>query len=578
MQQSSHEQAEGSAASGAAETAQLQARRLALLSKVAAQLLLHERPEELLNGLFEEISAQLGLEVYFNFLLAPCGDYLFLGSYAGVSEALASSIQRLELGQAVCGTVARERQPQVVENVQDRSDELTTLIRSLGITAYVCHPLLARDRLLGTLSFGTRQRPSFEPDEVELMRTVCDQVAAALERARLISELVEKGREAQEARAAAETASRTKDEFLATLSHELRTPLTPVLLAVQKLGSDPRLPLELRPELERMRRNVEVEARLIDDLLDLTRIARGKIQLHSEVVDVHGLLAHAVEICEADLARKGIRLHFEPRAGESWVWGDPARLEQIFWNLLSNGIKFTDPGGEVFLRTENEPDGGLRVEVADTGVGIDPEALPRIFEAFEQGSAQMTRRFGGLGLGLAISKTLADLHGGSIEARSEGRGRGTTFTVRLRTLSRPKEETAPGECRCPAASCRSHILLVEDHADTADALAELLRLAGHRVIVAGTIEQALARAQEAQEDGGIDLVISDLGLPDGSGLDLMPRLRSLYGLKGIALSGYGMDEDLQRSREAGFELHLTKPVSPQRLTEAISRVSAISEQ
>lgn len=574
MQQSSPQSTDGTAGSGPAETAQAQ--RLALLSRIAAQLLLHERPEELLDSLFEEISAQLGLEVYFNFLVAPCGDYLFLGSYAGVSEPIASSIQRLELGQAVCGTVARDRQPKVVENVQDRSDELTALIRSLGITAYVCHPLVARDRLLGTLSFGTRQRPSFEPDEVELMRTVCDQVAAALERARLISELVDRSREAQEARAAAETASRAKDEFLATLSHELRTPLTPVLLAVQKLGSDPRLPSELQPELERMRRNVEVEARLIDDLLDLTRIARGKIQLHSEVVDVHALLAHAVEICEADLTRKGIRLHFEPGAGESWVWGDPGRLEQIFWNLLSNGIKFTDPGGEVFLRTENEPDGGLRVEVADTGVGIDPKALPRIFDAFEQGGVQMTRRFGGLGLGLAICRTLVNLHDGSIDARSEGRGRGTTFTVRLRTLPRPEEAAAVGEHRCPAASCHSHILLVEDHADTADALAELLSLAGHRVSVAGTVEEALARARRAQEEGAIDLVISDLGLPDGSGLDLMPQLRSLYGLRGIALSGYGMEEDLQRSREAGFEVHLTKPVSPQRLSEAISRVSTMN--
>jgi signal transduction histidine kinase/ActR/RegA family two-component response regulator len=574
MQQSSYQLTDATVAPGAVETAQRQARRLALLSNVAAQLLLHERPEELLDSLFEEISAQLGLEVFFNFLVVPCGDSLFLGSYSGVSEQVAKSIQRLEFGQAVCGTVARERQRRVVEDVQNRSDDLTALIRSLGITAYVCHPLLARGRLLGTLSFGTRQRPRFDPDEVELMRTVCDQLAAALERARLISELVDKSREAQEARAAAEAANRTKDEFLATLSHELRTPLTPVLLSVQKLESDPRLSRELRPELERMRRNVEVEARLIDDLLDLTRIARGKIQLHPEGVDVHGLLAHAVEICEADLTRKGIRLHFEPRAQESWVWGDPGRLEQIFWNLLSNGIKFTDPGGEVFLRTDDGPDGGLEVEVVDTGVGIDTEALPRIFDAFEQGGAQMTRRFGGLGLGLAISKALTDLHGGSIQARSEGRGRGAVFTVRLPTIQRPEGAAVAGESGEWASTRQSHILLVEDHFDTAEVLAEFLMGTGHRVSVAGSVEEALTRARAAQEDGGLDLVISDLGLPDGSGLDLMPRLKDLYGLKGIALSGYGMDEDLQRSQEAGFEIHLTKPVSPQTLVEAILRVSA----
>ena len=574
MQQSSYQLADASVAPGAAETTRRQARRLALLSNVAAQLLLHDRPEELLDSLFEEISTQLGLEVFFNFLVAPCGDYLFLGTYAGVSEEVAKSLQHLEFGQAVCGTVACERQRRVVEDVQSLSDDLTTLIRSLGITAYVCHPLLARGRLLGTLSFGTRQRPRFEPDEVELMRTVCDQVAAALERARLISELVDKGREAQEARAAAEAANRTKDEFLATLSHELRTPLTPVLLSVQKLESDPRLPRELRPELERMRRNVEVEARLIDDLLDLTRIARGKIQLHHEGVDVHGLLAHTLEICEADLNRKGIRLHFEPQARESWVWGDPARLEQIFWNLLSNAIKFTDSGGEVFLRTEDGPDGGLKVEVADTGVGIDPEALPRIFDAFEQGGAQMTRRFGGLGLGLAISRALTDLHGGSIQARSEGRGRGAAFSIRLPTIQKLQGAEVVGESGQQASASRSHILLVEDHSDTAEVLAEFLMSAGHRVSVAGSVEEALARAQAAQKDGGLDLVISDVGLPDGSGFDLMPELKSLYGLKGIALSGYGMDEDLQKSVEAGFEIHLTKPVSPQHLVEAILKVSA----
>lgn len=552
-----------------------QARRLALLSEIAAGLLLHERPEELLEKLFEKISAELGLEVYFNFLVHSSGEHLVMGSYAGIPEDVAGTLQRVEFGQAVCGMVALERAGKVVESVQDRSDEMTSLIRTLGITAYSCHPLMAWGQLLGTLSFGTRLRERFEPDELELMQTACDLVAAAIERARLISELVERGRDAEEAWAAAEAANRTKDKFLATLSHELRTPLTPVLLSAQALAADRRLPAELRPVVERMRRNVEFEARLIDDLLDLTRIARGKIQLHSEVVDVHGLIEHAVEICGAELESKKIRLRQELRARESWVWGDPARLEQILWNVLSNAIKFSHEGGEIVLRTVNEPEGCLDIQVTDAGIGIAPEALRGIFDAFEQGGAQITRHFGGLGLGLAISKALAELHGGSIRADSPGRDQGATFTLRLKTVPQPGEETLAGHRQGTAPPSGLHVLLVEDHADTAEAVAEFLSMAGHRVTLARSLKEALSQAQAVH---GIDLVISDLGLPDGSGIDLMPELRGRYGLKGIALSGYGMEEDLQRSLEAGFEMHLTKPIAPQTLADALSKVAGGGNQ
>ena len=549
--------------------------RLALLSDAAARLLLHERPRELLRDLFDEISSQLGLEVYFNFLVHPSGEYLVLDSFAGIPEGSALSLERLDFGQAVCGRVARDQQGRVVESVQGRRDEMTSLIRSFGIQAYFCHPLIARGRFLGTLSFGTRRRARFEPDELELMRTVGDQVAVALERSRLMAELTRRSREAEEARAAAEAANRTKDEFLATLSHELRTPLTPVLLTVHALQADPRLPADLRPELERMRRNIDLEARLIDDLLDLTRIACGKLEIQPEVADVHGLLEHVVAISGGGGADKGIRPRLELCAKESRVWGDPARLEQIFWNLLSNAVKFTDRGGDILVRTDNDAAGCLAVRVIDTGVGIDPETLSRIFNAFEQGGAQVTRRFGGLGLGLAISKALTGLHGGSIEAESAGRGRGATFTVRLPTVSGPSASDLARESRLSGPSRSRHILLVEDHADTAEAVADFLRGAGHRVTLARSVREALSRAREAQDGGGespIDLVVSDLGLPDGSGLDIMPELKERYGLPGIALSGYGMEEDVRRSREAGFELHITKPVAPQALSEAIARV------
>ncbi|HYO16004.1 MAG TPA: GAF domain-containing protein, partial [Thermoanaerobaculia bacterium] len=287
----------GEALGAARRRAERQTERLRLLSDVAAQLLVHDRPRDLLATLFDRIAAHLGLEVYFNFLVSPDGSHLILASCAGVPGDRIPGLQRLDFGQAVCGTVARDRTGMTVEDVSSRDDQMTALIREFGITAYACYPLLANERLIGTLSFGTRQRGRFQPDEIEFLRTISDQVAVVLERSRLMAELTEREREAREAREVAEAASRTKDEFLATLSHELRTPLTPVLLSVQALENDPRLPAELRPELERMRRNVVLEARLIDDLLDLTRIARGKVRLHPEVVDAHALLERGVETC-----------------------------------------------------------------------------------------------------------------------------------------------------------------------------------------------------------------------------------------------------------------------------------------
>jgi signal transduction histidine kinase/ActR/RegA family two-component response regulator len=562
---------------GARRRAERQAERLRLLSEIAAQLLAHDRPRDLLSTLFSRVSAHLSLEVYFNFLVSPDGSHLTLASYAGVPGGRATGLRRLEFGQAVCGTVARTQVGMTVEDVSSRCDEMTALIRELGITAYFCHPLLANGRLIGTLSFGTRQRPRFEPDEIELLRTIADQVAVALERSQLIAELVDREREAREAREAAEAASRTKDEFLAALSHELRTPLTPVLLSVQTLKDHPRLPAELLPELERMRRNVVLEARLIDDLLDLTRIARGKIQLHPEILDAHALLERVIETCIDPERGTRPRPELDFAAAESWVWGDPARLEQVFWNLLSNAFKFSGPEGCIRVRTSNEPPGWLRIEVIDNGPGIAEEALSRIFNAFEQGGRHVGRRFGGLGLGLAISKSLVELHGGAIMARSEGPGTGATFSVELASVPAPLPDAPPEESSRSEPRCSLHVLLVEDHADTADALADLLRDRGHRVAVARTLadaREAVRTAQEGEDRDPLDLIVSDLGLPDGSGIDLMRELSARYGLRGIALSGYGMDEDVRRSLEAGFTLHLTKPVAPSALIAALHKVAS----
>jgi PAS domain S-box-containing protein len=399
-----------------------------------------------------------------------------------------------------------------------------------------------------------------------------------------ISDRIRAQEELERAHQEAQAANAAKDRFLATLSHELRTPLTPVLAVLARLESDPGLARHA-DELAMIRRNVELEARLIDDLLDLTRISRGKLELHRRETDARKVIEHALATTEREMAEKGLRLEAQLAAEEHRVWADAPRLTQVFWNLLSNAVKFTPPGGTITVQSRIEQSRfGARelvVEVRDTGIGIEPEVLPRIFEAFEQTDRRITRKFGGLGLGLAVSRAIVDLHGGRLTASSDGRGLGATFTVRLPLggiqeeldetgiwFSRPRlADAAPGT----GAERSLHILLVEDHADTAEAMADLLRLSGHQVTVAGSVAEALAAA-EGGNGASFDLVLSDLGLPDGSGQDLMRELVSRYGLKGIAISGYGMEDDIRRSREAGFAQHLTKPVNRQALEAMIRQV------
>jgi signal transduction histidine kinase len=385
----------------------------------------------------------------------------------------------------------------------------------------------------------------------------------------------------QAARAQAEAANKAKDHFLATLSHELRTPLNPVLMTVSAMQTDPGLPERFQEDVEVVRRNVELESKLIDDLLDLTRIARGKLELSPEAVDLHAVLEHALETCcEEDARRKHLSISSDLAATRRFVWGDSARLSQVFWNLLKNAVKFTPEGGEISLRSWDDADGHtIVVEVRDTGIGIEPDAAARIFDAFEQESRGITRRFGGLGLGLAICKALVDLHGGQIEVSSGGKGRGSTFTVRLATVRepaargpRPRVATGPGVDG--NGEPRSiDVLLVEDHEMTARVMSRLLRQAGYHVTVATDVTTAKRYTDERR----FDVVISDLGLPDGTGLDVMKHLRSRHGIPGIAVSGYGMEEDVRQTREAGFSEHLVKPIDLPKLQAAIARTMGWGE-
>jgi len=377
------------------------------------------------------------------------------------------------------------------------------------------------------------------------------------------------------AKETAESASRAKDHFVAALSHELRTPLTPVLLSAAALRQDGRLPLEVRGQMAMIERNIALEARLIDDLLDLTRITRGKFQLRSEACDAHSLLAHAIDIVRDDARAKNLEVHLDLAAAHSGVTGDPARLQQVFWNLLKNAVKFTAPGGKITIHTRDDAaQDRLVVEVSDTGLGFTPEAAERIFQPFEQEGRGGDHRLGGLGLGLAIARAIVDLHGGVIRAGSPGAGQGATFTVVLPGATLPPQGMLTADVHDRAATGVTEsrrILLVEDHEPTLEVLSRLLTRAGHQIIPAQSVEAA----KKAASNGAYDMLISDLGLPDGTGLDLIAALREdRPNLPAIALSGYGMEDDLRRTREAGFAAHLVKPVDFDQLRAALHKLGS----
>jgi len=366
-------------------------------------------------------------------------------------------------------------------------------------------------------------------------------------------------------------ANAAKDQFLAQLSHELRSPLTPVIAMVGELEAELPDSEPVKGALEVVRRNVELEARLIDDLLDITRISKGKLQLSFEPISIHQILQRAYEICRNEIEAKNLEVNFALRAAHPYVEGDPARLQQVFWNLIKNSVKFTPEKGRISIETLNPAPNNIEVRVIDTGIGIEPQAIDKIFDAFEQGQSDITRRFGGLGLGLTISKTLIDAHGGHIRVQSSGKNQGATFTIELNTVERPIERDGQGEDlsadRKPDVAVTSdrRLLLVDDHYDTCLSMKRMLERRGYQITVAHSAEQAVEKVRTQE----FDLLISDIGLPDRSGYELMRELRLNKRLPGIALSGFGSEQDVNQAREAGFAEHLTKPINFERLEKTI---------
>lgn len=367
----------------------------------------------------------------------------------------------------------------------------------------------------------------------------------------------------------AEAANAAKDRFLAMLSHELRTPLTPILAAttfIEQRFIDQGAPLPdgLSELLPLIRRNIELEARLIDDLLDLNTISHGKLSLELAPMDLHEAMQDLIRTARIEAADKNLQINTRLDAARCCINGDAARVQQIIWNLLRNAIKFTPTDGAVLIETRNPDDAHIAIRVTDSGIGIGDAAMPRIFSAFEQADTSITRQFGGLGLGLAIAHALTLRHGGSLQAYSAGEGLGASFTVTLPlTDALPVERAAPTLSRGDGGPLR--ILLVEDNQDTTLAMVTLLGMSGHSVDAAATVADARSMAS----NGHYDLLISDLGLPDGNGMDVVRAFAQHQSAPSIAMTGYGMDEDIRRCRDAGFTAHVTKPVGFDRLNELI---------
>ncbi len=361
-----------------------------------------------------------------------------------------------------------------------------------------------------------------------------------------------------------EEASKAKDTFLATLSYELRTPLTPVLATLSAWEANEDLPVFLRPDLKRIRRNIELEAKLIDDLLDITRIEHGKLFLEKEVVDAHALIENVAAILQSDCDAHGVRLSITPQARESFIEADPARIQQVLWNIIGNAVKFTSAGNHIMIVTSDLGGGELEIAISDDGAGMSRETLDKIFENFHQGDPARNMRKRGLGLGLSIAKALVQAHGGTLKASSKGAGRGSCLTMVLQTA--PTGATTSSASHIPSTE-KLRILLVEDHEDTAQVLAQLMRGMGHAVEICSSV----AQGREMIRSHEFDIILSDLGLPDGTGIDFIRSARETCQTPAVVLTGYGMAEDIKNCLQAGFDEHLTKPVDFEKLEQALRR-------
>jgi len=485
------------------------------------------------------------------------------GEYRGPQDRLV-----IEPGRGAGGLVLRSGEPFRSDDLGRDSRiarEQEPLIEVEGLVATLIVPIMVEGRVEGLL-YVHRRTPRPFPDRSEtILRLLAEYASIAIHNMRLLAH-------EYQMRAEAEGASRMKDEFLATISHELRSPLQPLLNWAYLLRSPNLDPASAERALDAIERSTKTLGQLIEDLLDVSRIVTGKLRLQARPVRLPAVIRSAIEAVEAAALAKAVALEARIDPDLPVVLGDPDRLQQVLWNLLSNGIKFTPRGGRVMVTVTGGADEVL-ITVADTGAGIKPEFLPHVFERFRQAESSTNRAYGGLGLGLAIVRHLVELHGGSVSVASEGEGRGSTFTVRLPVASavRMPAERAPVAVTSDTPAVPSltglHILVVDDEADAREVMRFMLERGGARVRIADSAAAALDAVREERPD----LVISDIGMPIEDGYVMVRRLRAMEDgarrVPAIALTAYASEEDSRRARVAGFDAHLSKPVDPARLIE-----------
>jgi hypothetical protein len=609
-------------------------KNLQLLFNTANILLSSQQSVTLIEAVFQELAKQINLDVYFNYVIEGNSQVMQLVSYTGFSEEIAKELVTLEFGQAVCGTVAQEQRVITLDHVRESTDPRTLLLRTLGIRAFYSYPLIAQGRLIGTLSFGSRRLSEFSENQKAIIQAVCDQVAIAMDRASLIASLQTQTEQLREA-------NRMKDEFLAVLSHELRSPLNAILGWSHLLRTRQFSPDKIGQGLETIERNAKKQNQLIDDLLDISRIIRGKLKFNPQTCDLVPIIISAIETVSLAAQAKEINLHFYPHFSDSResevdtkmllssvpaviVSGDSDRLQQILWNLLTNAIKFTPQGGNVEIRldqiTISNPDlnnsrgvEGLgsrgaeipsrvlqrqgsnyqqlplrkyaQIQVIDNGVGISADFLPYVFDRFRQADSSSTRSYGGLGLGLSLVRHLVELHGGTVDVKSSGHNQGSTFTIKLPLLEESTNaqkqkslEEVEESASSPLKSSISlpeltsvRVLVVDDETDSRKFMKTVLEECQAEVIAVASVPEALQMLKRWQPD----VLISDIGMPQEDGYSLIRQVRSLPPDQGgnipaAALTAYAGLEDRLRAIQAGFQLHLPKPIEPAELAIVIA--------
>jgi signal transduction histidine kinase/DNA-binding response OmpR family regulator len=538
--------------------------RLRLLSRTAGQLLTAEDPQGAVEGLCREVMAHLDCQVFCSVLYDEETGEPRLNACGGLSDEEVRRGGKLDDGAAIGIGAGDDREPLILEELSRSGDPRAAGLKSLGLQAYCRHPLIAQGRLLGALSFGAKGRASFGRDEVDLMRTVADQVATAMERVR-------SRRALGAANARLVESDRRKNEFLAVLSHELRNPLAPLKNSLYILDRAPAGGEQARRAHQVIDRQVTQLANLVNDLLDVTRISRNKIQLQKERLNLNELVQRTVDDHRAAFEKSEIRVDLATPRAAVFVIADSTRVAQLVSNLLQNAAKFTHRGGRTSVSVAKEP-GSAVVRVADDGVGMTPETVARLFQPFTQADHSLDRSRGGLGLGLALVKGLVDLHGGSVSARSEGLGKGAEFVVRLPLAAGPPDERGAPRARQDLAPRR--VLIIEDNVDAAESLREALELRQHQVEVAYNGPEGLEKTRAFRPE----VVLCDIGLPGMDGYEVARALRAERAQEGaflVALSGYALPEDLERAAQAGFQRHIAKPPNLDALEELLASAPAL---